>query len=63
MRLSDGTGDAGNSTPVSHPAQKMSIFPEEGRTPPEVDSMAEIISGPVVSSCARALVGLWNWPM
>lgn len=45
--------------PVPAPAIKASILPEDGRDEVDgVDVMAEIISGPVLSSWARGLLRL-----
>lgn len=47
--------------PVPEPAKNASILPDVGLSPPTVDSIAAISSGPVVNSCARGLFGFLNW--
>jgi len=47
--------------PLPQPAAKRSIFPVVGLSPPIVDSMDAMSSGPVVFSCATALSGFLNW--
>lgn len=45
--------------PVPAPAMKASTLPEDGRDEVDgVETIAEIISGPVESSCARGLLRL-----
>lgn len=48
--------------PVPAPATKASTFPEEGFAAVDgVATTASIISGPVVSSCAKGLLTLRYW--
>lgn len=45
--------------PVPAPAMMASTLPDDGRSAvPGVDTIASMISGPVVSSCASGLLGL-----
>ena len=47
--------------PVPAPATRTSTFPEEGLAGVDgVPTTASMISGPVVSSCAKGLLGYMN---